>query len=406
MPAGALVQGVQASSLIHNRVLAVLLVTGLGAALGLAFLTLAPNRLVSGTGLGLRDLPLSPQGWLALPLAGLVLALFVPPSRVTYSAVLVSATLLLTGLVGLAGAEAARLSVAASPLTRVSLGGGFWVLALLSWLVAADALQRLALTLVRRTLAHAAVLLPLGVLLGTGALDSLSLLKEYANRDEVFRDAGLRHLQIVAATLLPALLIGVPLGVAAARSERLATPLFAALNVIQTVPSIALFALLIAPLSGLAAALPGLRISGIGLLPAVIALTLYALLPIVHGTAAGLHQVPVAAIEAATGMGMTTRQRFWHVEVPLALPVLMSALRVTAVQIIGLGVVAALIGAGGFGALVFQGLASSAIDLVMLGVLPVLALAIVVDAGLALVMATHGATHGAAHGAAHGGPPQ
>ncbi len=386
-PALALEDGARASSLIHNRVLLVLLVTGGVAAFGLAFLTLAPNRLVAGTGLGLREIPLTAQRWLALPLAGLVLALFVPPSRVIHAAVLVSATLLLAGLVGLAGAEAARLSAASTALTRVSLGGGFWVLAGLSWLAAADALQRLGLTLVQRTLVHAAVLLPLGALLGTGALDSLSLLKEFANRDDVFRAAGLRHLQIVAATLLPALLIGVPMGVAAARSERLATPLFAALNVIQTVPSIALFALLIAPLSGLAAALPGWGISGIGLLPAVIALTLYALLPIVHGTAVGLRQVPAAALEAATGMGMTAHQRFWSVEVPLALPVLLSALRVTAVQIIGLAVVAALIGAGGFGALVFQGLASSAIDLVMLGVLPVLALAIVADAGLALATA-------------------
>ena len=207
----------------------------------------------------------------------------------------------------------------------------------------------------------------------------------------MFRAAGLRHLQIVAATLLPALLIGVPLGVAAARSERLAAPLFALLNVIQTLPSIALFALLIAPLSSLAAALPGWGIRGIGLLPAVIALTLYALLPIVHGTAAGLRQVPAAAVAAATGMGMTARQVFWRVAVPLALPVLLSGLRVTTVQVIGLAVVAALIGAGGYGALVFQGLASSALDLVMLGVLPVVALAIVADAGLELLTA---ALHG------------
>jgi osmoprotectant transport system permease protein len=201
----------------------------------------------------------------------------------------------------------------------------------------------------------------------------------------VFNATGLRHLQIVGATLLPSLALGVPLGVAAARHEGFARPLLATLNIVQTVPSIALFALLIAPLSGLAAALPGWGIQGIGLLPAVIALTLYALLPIVHGTASGLRQVPSAAVEAATGMGMTPRQVFWRVEVPLALPVLLSGLRVTTVQIIGLAVVAALIGAGGYGALVFQGLASSALDLVLLGVLPVVALAVLADAALALL---------------------
>jgi len=387
VPAPAMGQGGRGAGNIHNRVLAALLIGGVGAAIGLAFLTVAPNRLVSGTGLALRELLGPAHAILGLPFAGLVLAVFVRPSRAIHAAVVVSAALLLAGLVWLAGAEAARQSGSSPLLTRVSLGGGFWTVVLFIWLMAADALQRLGMSLAQRAVAHTAVLLPSFVLLGAGALDHLSLLKEYANRDDVFRAAGLRHLQIVAATLLPSLLIGVPMGVAAARSERLATPLFAVLNVIQTVPSIALFALLIAPLSSLAVVLPGWGIRGIGLLPAVIALTLYALLPIVHGTTSGLRQVPAAAVTAATGMGMTVRQVFWRVEVPLALPVLLSALRVTTVQIVGLAVVAALIGAGGFGALVFQGLASSALDLVMLGVLPVVALAIVADASLELLTA-------------------
>ena len=383
----AMGQGGRGWALVRSRVLCMLVLAALSAAVGLAFVTVAPNRLVSGTAVPLQALMgLAPWGWWALP-AILLAAVFVPPTRLTQAVVALTAALLLSAWLWLAGSEAARQLAASSPLTRVSLGGGFWLLALLTWLAAADALQRLSLSLVARTLAHAAVLLPLFVLLGVGALDQLSLLKEYAIREDVFRAAGLRHLQIVAATLIPALLIGVPLGLAAARNDKFATPLFAVLNVIQTVPSIALFALLIAPLSGLAAALPGWDIRGIGLLPAVIALTLYALLPIVHGTASGLRQVPVAAVAAATGMGMTARQLFWRVEVPLALPVLLSGLRVTTVQVIGLAVVAALIGADGYGGLVFQGLASSALDLVMLGVLPVVALAIVADAGLALLTA-------------------
>jgi osmoprotectant transport system permease protein len=124
-------------------------------------------------------------------------------------------------------------------------------------------------------------------------------------------------------------------------------------------------------------------------------LTLYALLPIVHHTSAGLQQVPAAAVEAARGMGMTTRQVFWQVQLPLALPVWLAGLRVTTVQLIGLAVVAALIGAGGFGALVFQGLASSALDLVMLGVLPVVALALLADAALAALAEWAAAGRGA-----------
>lgn len=114
--------------------------------------------------------------------------------------------------------------------------------------------------------------------------------------------------------------------------------------------------------------------------PALIALVLYALLPLVRGVVAGLNQVPHDVLESARAMGMSSGQRFRHVQLPLALPVFLRSLRVVMVQTVGMAVVAALIGAGGFGALVFQGLLSSAIDLVLLGVIPVIALAVVIDA--------------------------
>ena len=377
----AAAQGAWRGVRVRNRVLCLLVVGASCALLSLGFLTVAPNRLISGSPVPVQALMVAVPWSLCWAAAVLAAAVLMPVNAATQGLVALAAALLLADLAWLAGSEAAHRSLALPALARVSLGGGFWLSALLTWLAAADALQRLHLAIGWRTLAHVALLGPLVWLLGAGALDELSLLKEYANRDEVFRAAGLRHLQIVAAALAPALLIGLPLGVAAARSERIAKPLLALLNLVQTVPSIALVALLIAPLSALAAALPGWGIRGIGLLPAAVALTLYALLPIVHGMSSGLRQVPVAVLAAATGMGMTGPQ------LPLALPVLLSALRVTTVQVICLAVVAALIGAGGFGALVFQGLASSAIDLVLLGVLPVLALAIGADAGLALLAA-------------------
>jgi len=155
------------------------------------------------------------------------------------------------------------------------------------------------------------------------------------------------------------------------------------LGILQTVPSIALFGLLIAPLSALSQAKPwiaALGIKGIGAAPAVIALVAYSLLPMVRSTVAGLHQVPPQVLEAARGMGMSARQTLWQVHLRLALPVILSGLRVTTVQAIGLTVVAALIGAGGFGAIMFRGLSASAIDLVLLGVIPVVALAAASDA--------------------------
>ncbi len=369
-------------SIVRNPVLLLLVLLALPPAVfGLAFVSVAPNRLVTGVGLALAEVMRPEHRALGLPAALLALAVFMPTSRGLHAAVAVAAALLLAGLVWLAGSVAVSPSATQMPtqmptpseLTRVSLGGGFWWLMLLIWLAAADALQRLRrLSSASRALMHAVLLLPVVALVSSGTLNEVSLMKEYQNRREVFDAAGWRHLQIVASALLPALAIGVPLGVVAAHRRTFATPLFATLNLIQTVPSIALFALLIAPL-------------GIGLAPAAVALTLYALLPVVHATVSGLAQVPIAAVEAARGMGMTAQQAFWRVRAPLALPVLLSGLRMTTVQLIGLAVVAALIGAGGFGALIFQGLASSALDLVLLGVLPVVALAVLVDAALAML---------------------
>ncbi len=378
--------------LVKNRVLAVLVLAGLGAALGLPFLTHAPNRLVSGAGIALAQLVGGATGsridawleWLALlPALLLAAAVFMRPARGTQIAVCLAATLLLTSLAALAAQHATQLAGQSSAIARTSLGGAFWLLAALSWLAAADALERLALKPIWRMLGAAAIIAPLGLLLGGGVLNDLSLLREYANRQDVFNAALWQHLQIVLASLLPALLIGVPLGIASVRARALRAPLFAVLNVIQTVPSIALFGLLMAPLALLAANVPVLAqlgIKGIGLAPAVIALTLYALLPIARSSAAGLSQVRRPVIEAAQGMGLTPRQIFWRVELPLALPVLLSGLRVATVQTIGMAVVAALIGAGGLGALVFQGLLSGALDLVLLGVLPVVAMAVGMDA--------------------------
>ena len=384
---------------VKNRVLLLLLALGAMAASSLPFLSHAPNRLVSGVGISLLD-TLDAHGGLGLLLALtssflLAAALVLRPSRATQFGVILAATLLLASLSWLAGSHAARLAAlgaeaSGSPgIQRTSLNGCFWLLAALCWLTASDAIGRLGLPPVARLLASSAVITPVLALLAGGALDSLSLLREYANRQEVFNSALLQHLQIVLASLLPSLLIGVPLGIASARNGRwmnaLRPSLFASLNIIQTIPSIALFGLLMAPLALLAVRVPLLGewgIKGIGLAPAVLALMLYSLLPIVRSSAAGINQVPRPVIDAAQGMGLNARQIFWQVEAPLALPVFMAGLRVATVQTIGMAVVAALIGAGGFGAIMFQGLTGGALDLVLLGVVPVVAMAVLVDAVL------------------------
>ncbi|MEO6321285.1 MAG: ABC transporter permease [Polaromonas sp.] len=396
---------------VKNRVLLLLVAVGIAAATGLAFLTHAPNRLVSGVGISLSDVLRgsegSKQALMLLATLGPVLllgaVLFMRPRRGLHILVALAASALLTDLVWLAASHARQLaSIAADPasglsagIERTSFGGAFWVLAALSWLAAADAIGHLELKPALRLLASAAVIMPVVACLASGVLDPLSLLKEYANRQDVFNAALLQHVNIVLASLAPSLLIGVPLGMASvrtgARMNAVRPALFASLNIIQTIPSIALFGLLMAPLALLAASVPVLAqwgIKGVGLAPAVIALTLYSLLPVVRSTAAGLSQVPRPVIEAALGMGLSPRQIFWQVEVPLALPVFISGLRVAAVQTIGLAVVAALIGAGGFGAIMFQGLLGGALDLVLLGVVPVVAMAVLADAVLKALAAS------------------
>lgn len=373
--------------MIGNRVLSVLAAAMAAAAAILPFLAFAPNRLLSG-----RPIPLTAVlelPWALLVLPGVVLALlaFARPTRPIVAAQVACAVLAAAGLLWLAGHHAAVLAASAPPAARTSFGSGFWVMEAACLLAALDGMRRLEPGLPARIAGVGGAVLLLCLPLMLGQLDQLSILKEYANRRELFADAVIRHAVIVAAALLPTLLVGVPLGVLAQRRRRVGRLVFPLLNFVQTVPSIALFGLLMAPLTALSALLPGLGIGGIGLWPAAIALTLYSLLPIVRNTAAGLDGVPAAVRQAAQGMGMTGRQIFLTVDVPLALPVFLSGLRVTLVQAVGLAAVAALIGAGGLGAIMFQGLFANALDLVLLGAVPVILLAVAADTLLRLATA-------------------
>jgi osmoprotectant transport system permease protein len=367
----------------RNPVLALLVIVAVFGAASGGFVSLAPNRLVSGQPVMLW-LAARPGSTAGLAVCGaLLLALgFLPPRRAAHylAAVVAGAALLLT--LAAAGAAAAAVGVGASGLARVSLGAGFWLIFAGTALALIDALQRAKAGTVIQLLAALVVGAAVAAMVAAGWFDALSLAREYQTRRDVFAAALLRHVALVAAAVGPAILIGVPLGVIALRRPRFEAPLFAALNLLQTVPSIALFGLLLVPLSALATAFPAvgsLGIGGVGPAPAIIALVLYALLPVARNTLVGIAGVSVATLDAARGMGMTPRQVFWRVEVPLALPVLLAGLRVVTVQAIGLAVVAALIGAGGLGTFVFEGLGQYAADLVLLGALPAIAMALAID---------------------------
>lgn len=367
---------------VKNRVLLALVILMILSGAGLSFVSHAPNRLISGQGISLISLVTGPVWWLLVPILMLASFAFFKPSIVLYWATVLIAELLLFGLLLLAGTTATQLAGGEESLVRTSLGGGFWLMSGMSILIAIDSLSRAVMNPIWRSIANILLILPVVILLATGQLDQLSLLKEYVNRQDVFNDALWQHLQILFATLVPAVLLGIPLGLICFRSPRFQGAIFSTLNIIQTIPSIALFGLLIVPLAGLAAAIPWLAehgVSGIGLAPAIVALVLYALLPLVRNVVAGLEAVPDSVVESAQGMGMTRSQLFFRVQIPIAMPLILSGVRIIAVQTVGLAVVAALIGAGGLGAIVFQGLLSSALDLVLLGVIPVIVMAVVVD---------------------------
>ncbi|MCL6262919.1 ABC transporter permease [Craterilacuibacter sp. RT1T] len=346
------------------------------AALGLPLLSIAPNRLLSGQGVSLAALL---HGWryaLLVPALVLLAAPWLAACAPGRGLLLLGSAMLSFALLALCGEEAQWQSAQdGEGLLRVSFGGGFWLLQLLLWLLLAELLRGMRL----RMLWLSAALAPLLWLLERGRLDALSLAQEYRNHQDSLALALGQHLALVVYSVLPAILFGSLLGLVAYRYPVWRKPLFSFLGVLQTIPSIALFALLIAPLAWLGAHWPQSGIAGVGRVPALVALTLYGLLPMARSSFAALTQIAPEVLEAGRGIGMSAAQLFFRAELPLALPVWLSGVRVTAVQTVGLGAVAALIGAGGFGSIMFQGLSSSALDLVLLGVIPLVLLALLLD---------------------------
>lgn len=189
--------------------------------------------------------------------------------------------------------------------------------------------------------------------------------------------AGLlaQHVTLVAISTVVAVAAGVPLGILAARRPRVGAPAAALAGIAQTVPSLALFGFL----------LPLPLIGGIGARTAVTALIIYALLPIIRTTSAGLRSIDPSILEAADAMGMTPRQRLFRVELPLALPAIVAGIRVATVVGVGTVTIAAAIGAGGLGEYIYRGLSMVDVTVILAGAIPAAALALIADGALLLV---------------------
>lgn len=191
------------------------------------------------------------------------------------------------------------------------------------------------------------------------------------NRAQVL-ELTLEHLWLVGVSTMLAALVGIPLGIAIAHRPRWNKPVLAAANIIQTIPSLALFGFLL-PVPWL-----GDRADRL----AILALTLYALLPMIRNTYTGIRGVEAGVIEAGRGMGLTNRQLLFEVELPLAMSVILSGVRVAVVISVGLATIAAAIGAGGLGEFIFRGLAMVNNQLILAGAIPAAILALSVDLSL------------------------
>ena len=357
--------------------LGVLLVTtGAAALVWLPFVVAKANRVVPGHALGLFQVLPAPAGFACAAI--LVVAAM---SALASGKPRLRLALALLGVLAVALAVAAAgdaLTPAGNRIVRIAPGAGFWVLLLSLGLMAADAITRLQPGPLLRVVSLALFVSVALLALASGSFDHLSVMREYAVNATRFAHELRQHLWLALGSLVAAVIVALPLGVLCHRIPRLRGGILGTLNFVQTIPAIALFGILMAPLGALAAAVPlaaALGIRGIGTAPAIIALFLYSLLPVVANTVLGLGRVSPAAVEAARGMGMTRRQILRSVELPLALPVMLTGIRIVLVQNIGLVAVAALIGAGGLGAFIFQGIGQTAIDLVLLGAIPIVVLA-------------------------------
>ena len=414
--------------------------------------------------------------WLAVILVGLVRV----PGRPWWLAYLAAAGLI--GTLFLAGEGARVLSADAGPSARVSIMGGIWLSVLAYYVTTFAALHGARAGSKARALMIAPGPVAALALVASGHLAELALLRELTVQGGAFSAELGRHLAMSGTSVFVACSLGIPAAIWATRSAQVARIVLPTASLMQTLPSLALFGLLLAPLAhlgrtmtvgdallyigagavaalsivalmrylrdtlsggaqgagvvlilallvvpaglaivlvavavsdlivallswdfsnvrmpgGLSDPLSQLGVRGIGTAPALIALTLYALLPIVRNCYTGIKEVPQDAIEAGKGMGMSARDLLRRVELPIALPLIIEGIRASAVLTIGITTVAFLIGAGGLGVFIQRGIDQVVPDLILVGAIPIILLALIADAllrGVGTLVTSKGIRH-------------
>jgi len=280
-----------------------------------------------------------------------------------------------------AGAAAAAHVAATSDIARTSMLWAAWLSLFASYVVIFAATAWLRPGALRAILTY----LPIAgvvALAVTGQLSELAVAREYANNTEAFARELRLHLAYVAGAVSIGLVFGLTLGLLAVRRRSLEPAIFGTLNVLQVFPTLAFIGLMNPILSGLSDRVPlfeTLGVRGVGWAPVIIVLSAYAMYPIARNTYTSLSSLDPGILDAARGVGMGRTRLLAEIELPLALPVIIAGLRVALVQTTAGAIVAGLIGGGGLGTFVFLGAGETATDLILLGVIPIMVLALFFD---------------------------
>lgn len=309
------------------------------------------------------------------------------PSRKKSLMTVITGALLFELFMLLLGSEGQNLSME-SPSIRISFSMGFYMILLMIYLVFSHALT------VKDKEAGIMKVMILGMifflvlLVYLGRFDAFSIIKEYGIKKDQFLGSLRTHLILSLGSVAAGALLAIPLGYLAYKKRKLESAVMVPLSIVETIPSLSLFGILLVPLAGLGRIgfFKAIGVSGIGWAPAFVALTLYTLLPIGRNTLVGLTSVDRDVIEAAEGMGMSSRQIRRKIEFPLAIPVIVTGVRIALVQTLGGAVLAGLVGGGGLGTFVFLGLAEGSPDLVLLGVIPIVIMTLTMDGLLKTVI--------------------
>lgn len=359
-----------------------------GTLLGLAtifapsFVMFRENRIVNGVPESAMG-ALGVWGWVLLALWVFAAVLSLSPIPYRWRGLLVG--LLGGGTAVIAtwrvGVEAALYLVEKGDVARLSLGGAFWVLLLAAYLVVFAASAWTPPGFMRVVVSYLPVAAVIVLLFG-GSLASLSIMREYSNNSgEFWMQLRLQLFYVLGATSL-GFVIGMPLGLIAARRPATEPAIFSALNILEVLPVLAFIGLLNPILAGMSERVPLLQtlgVRGVGWAPVLIVLTAYAMYPIARNSYTAMTTLDPAVLDAARGVGMKRFRQLFEVELPIAAPGILTGLRIALVQTTAGAIIAGLVGGGGLGTFVFLGAAQTATDLILLGTIPIVVMGLFFD---------------------------